>query len=572
MRLELREVKTSKSLLIEEGGAVFGREGGDAQIKLRDMGVSKKHARVYAKKGEWFIEDLGSSNGTYVNDQRIRGAVQLEVGSTFAMSEQQYEVVLVHPDEKTTRASLGEVSNSGLKRRMAQSESNVPTALPEDEATPPPTRDERPSDEDEASATGAPAPAMGDSVVTGAPEGRQGFARAAVKAFGLYAKAVPLMAVNPIGYVRKGIADQPHSAMGPIEIIAFALPANLFTVLLAFICGLIVQLVAGKLSVLAILPIVPLAVAVVASVLTGFLLHPVLGWLVRFLKGKSDERSRTNFFLMSTAASVLAAIPGALGTLIALVPVPFVNLLPILLSLAGTLIVAFVVFSWFVHFGVVKWFRMAILALGALACVGAAVSLVQATRLNIQALRGGVPVAMDAEAVDALKDAEARAAEATKAAMEAAAEVEGAAKPVERTSEAPPDKSQPEKAPPEKVPEPKAPETLVAAAQPAKVEPVAPPPVAKKAPEPAPVSYKEYFAQRQAVEKAIAEDPTVLEDKQLLGLYRRLVKATHEVDQQYAKQTRKDPSLAKVNERLREAEVFRKTAKLVAELHGRMFR
>ena len=33
--------------------------------------VSRKHARFWFEDGEWFVEDLGSSNGTYVNNRRI---------------------------------------------------------------------------------------------------------------------------------------------------------------------------------------------------------------------------------------------------------------------------------------------------------------------------------------------------------------------------------------------------------------------------------------------------------------------------------------------------------------------
>jgi FHA domain len=37
------------------------------EVKISDAGVSRKHARLAKKGSGWFVEDLGSSNGTYVN-------------------------------------------------------------------------------------------------------------------------------------------------------------------------------------------------------------------------------------------------------------------------------------------------------------------------------------------------------------------------------------------------------------------------------------------------------------------------------------------------------------------------
>lgn len=46
----------------------------DADIRFRDKRVSREHARLTTRDERWWIEDLGSSNGTFVNGEKIRAA------------------------------------------------------------------------------------------------------------------------------------------------------------------------------------------------------------------------------------------------------------------------------------------------------------------------------------------------------------------------------------------------------------------------------------------------------------------------------------------------------------------
>ncbi len=36
-----------------------------------EHGISRRHARVYTREGKWYVEDLDSTNGTFVNDERL---------------------------------------------------------------------------------------------------------------------------------------------------------------------------------------------------------------------------------------------------------------------------------------------------------------------------------------------------------------------------------------------------------------------------------------------------------------------------------------------------------------------
>ena len=58
---------------------LLGR-GTDAAIRLDDDYVSTRHARFATNGEQWFVEDLGSTNGTYLGSQRITSPVPIGLG------------------------------------------------------------------------------------------------------------------------------------------------------------------------------------------------------------------------------------------------------------------------------------------------------------------------------------------------------------------------------------------------------------------------------------------------------------------------------------------------------------
>ncbi len=68
--------------LIPLAGAplLIGR-GSDAAIRLDDDYVSTRHARIASSGDQWYVEDLGSTNGTYVGSSRITQATAISLGT-----------------------------------------------------------------------------------------------------------------------------------------------------------------------------------------------------------------------------------------------------------------------------------------------------------------------------------------------------------------------------------------------------------------------------------------------------------------------------------------------------------
>ena len=65
---------------LEHAPILIGR-GSDAAIKLDDDYVSTRHARIAACGDQWFVEDLGSTNGTYIGTVRITQPTTITLGT-----------------------------------------------------------------------------------------------------------------------------------------------------------------------------------------------------------------------------------------------------------------------------------------------------------------------------------------------------------------------------------------------------------------------------------------------------------------------------------------------------------
>ena len=64
------------------GGVVMIGRGADCQLILDDDYVSTRHARVVSTPNGIYVEDLGSTNGTYVNGQRITAPTTITFAET----------------------------------------------------------------------------------------------------------------------------------------------------------------------------------------------------------------------------------------------------------------------------------------------------------------------------------------------------------------------------------------------------------------------------------------------------------------------------------------------------------
>lgn len=52
----------------------------ECELRLDDTYASQQHARIFGRNGSWYVEDLGSTNGTFVNEQKLAAPAMLQPG------------------------------------------------------------------------------------------------------------------------------------------------------------------------------------------------------------------------------------------------------------------------------------------------------------------------------------------------------------------------------------------------------------------------------------------------------------------------------------------------------------
>jgi hypothetical protein len=62
------------------GAAILIGRANDSTLVLTDDYASTRHARISFQDGTWFVEDLGSTNGTWVGPNKLDGPMVLEAG------------------------------------------------------------------------------------------------------------------------------------------------------------------------------------------------------------------------------------------------------------------------------------------------------------------------------------------------------------------------------------------------------------------------------------------------------------------------------------------------------------
>src|SRR5437763_4572148 len=145
--LQIIEGPNAGQALDVEGAAVIGRDPASAALVIEDPEASRRHASLIPEGQSLNVEDLGSTNGTFVNGERLVGARVLVPGDRLRVGTTVLEVAVVtalHSRVRTVgaprpsaRAPMAGVSGGSPEQPPGEGPGGQPPPPPEPAAPPP---------------------------------------------------------------------------------------------------------------------------------------------------------------------------------------------------------------------------------------------------------------------------------------------------------------------------------------------------------------------------------------------------------------------------------------------------
>ncbi len=94
-KLRFKNIKDGSTIDIPPLGGILGRNGDINPSYFKNLSyISRKHAKIYYDRGRYFIEDLGSKNGTKVNGLKIDSYLGIPIrgGDNVSIADMEFKI------------------------------------------------------------------------------------------------------------------------------------------------------------------------------------------------------------------------------------------------------------------------------------------------------------------------------------------------------------------------------------------------------------------------------------------------------------------------------------------------
>jgi hypothetical protein len=79
--------KTMQVFDLEKASIIIGRDESEADVLIDNPSVSRRHTEIRQEGSGWVVEDLGSSNGTFLAGEKISGPQRLAIGDEIGLGK-----------------------------------------------------------------------------------------------------------------------------------------------------------------------------------------------------------------------------------------------------------------------------------------------------------------------------------------------------------------------------------------------------------------------------------------------------------------------------------------------------
>lgn len=107
---------------------IIGRSE-EAHLRPSSDLISRQHCAITIENGRVTVEDLGSRNGTFVNDQQLSGPLVVKLGDVLRVGRLQFEMVFDHGQPGIKKPKVNMVSEAAARTASPANEENIDESI-----------------------------------------------------------------------------------------------------------------------------------------------------------------------------------------------------------------------------------------------------------------------------------------------------------------------------------------------------------------------------------------------------------------------------------------------------------
>jgi pSer/pThr/pTyr-binding forkhead associated (FHA) protein len=114
----------SQSIELKDKPIYIGRSP-DNDIQIKDKTVSRRHLKVFTRDNRYYLEDLDSKNGTYVNGEQIYSGREIEIDEGYPIVIGMSVLCIGEGCLESVRDYLNSINVAKATRDMSQSDAII---------------------------------------------------------------------------------------------------------------------------------------------------------------------------------------------------------------------------------------------------------------------------------------------------------------------------------------------------------------------------------------------------------------------------------------------------------------